>query len=1229
MTSAAPEIWGGVECTVNRVGDQVIDQIRMTGHHDRLSDLDQFHALGLRVLRVPLLWERIEMAPSVHDWTWADAYMARLSELEIRPIVGLVHHGSGPRWADLTTPDFATGLAAFAGLVAARYPWVRDWTPVNEPLTTARFSCLYGHWSPHQRDDKAFWNALLNQIDATAAAMTSIRTVTPDARLIQTEDFGHVTATPPCDPQAEFENLRRYMTWDLLAGRVDAAHPLRAMLDDMGHSERLDRLCDETCPADLIGMNAYVTSDRFLDHRLELHTPASHGGNGELAYADIETVRALETWRPRWGEALADLAQRYDRPVAVTECHLGCSADEQIAWLAQCWDAACAARRSGIPVEAVTVWSLLGSAGWDRLLVGPNHAYEAGVFDVSKGAPVPTPLAAFVTALAAGEAGTAPVRGWWTEPARLTLDARRTAPPPIPSEPRSLLLKDSSMAAPDPTTSVVPLRQDDTSHPAVVCFSHLRWDFVFQRPQHLMTRLAATRPVIYVEEPIFEPEAEVAFHLTPDQPGVVIVATPILPEGLSPAEVESSLRNLLDDLLSARGVHLPVLWYYTPMMLPISRHIPAGAVVYDCMDELANFRFAPASLRPLEQELIANADLVFTGGYSLFEAKQHLHADIHPFPSSVDRDHFGQARDMEVVRDDRPTFGFYGVIDERMDLGLLAAVADARPDWSIVVVGPVVKIAESELPRRPNLTYPGSAAYGDLPAILAGWDVALMPFALNESTRFISPTKTPEYLAAGRPVVSTSIRDVVRHYGDLPGVEIADSPEAFIAACEAALALARGPKAAWLPAVDGLLAELSWDQTLLRMTAQLDRVTRTRTPSAATSRAPIRRSKPRTDYDVLVVGAGFAGAVMAERLASEGGKRVLVVDRRPHIGGNAYDELDAAGLLIHRYGPHIFHTNSVEVFAYLSRFTRWRPYEHRVLAQVGDQQTPIPINRTTLNQLYGLELNTDAEAAAWLEARAEPVSPIKTSEDVVVSAVGRELYETFFRGYTRKQWGLDPSELDRSVTARVPTRTNTDDRYFTDVFQAMPLDGYTRMFERLLEHPNIEVRTGVDYREVADQVDVEHLVFTGPIDEFFDHRYGRLPYRSLRFEHATLNQPHAQAVATINYPDEATPQTRVTEYKHLTGQIHAKTSVTYEYPSAEGDPYYPVPRPENQALYKRYEALALARPDVSFVGRLATYRYYNMDQVVGQALAAYRRLSERLERPSIKSVSTAFAEPAG
>jgi UDP-galactopyranose mutase len=369
-------------------------------------------------------------------------------------------------------------------------------------------------------------------------------------------------------------------------------------------------------------------------------------------------------------------------------------------------------------------------------------------------------------------------------------------------------------------------------------------------------------------------------------------------------------------------------------------------------------------------------------------------------------------------------------------------------------------------------------------------------------------------------------------------------------------------------------------------------------------------------YDWLIVGAGFAGSVLAERLASVRRERVMVIDRRPHIGGNAYDHRDAAGVLIHRYGPHIFHTNSNAVFDHLSRFTRWRPYEHRVLAQVRRPKgagggepalVPIPINLDTINRLYGLSLS-EAEVEGWMAARAERVPEIRTSEDVVVSKVGRELYELFFRGYTRKQWALDPSELDKSVTARVPTRTNRDDRYFTDAHQAMPLEGYTRMFERMLAHPNITLRLGVDYRQVRHQVPHRRLIWTGPVDEFFGFRHGKLPYRSLAFEHRTLEQERFQPVGTVNYPSEEVPYTRISEYRHMTGQSHPMTSITYEYPSAEGDPYYPIPRPENQALYKRYEALADATRDVWFVGRLATYRYYNMDQIVGQALATFQRI---------------------
>ena len=740
----------------------------------------------------------------------------------------------------------------------------------------------------------------------------------------------------------------------------------------------------------------------------------------------------------------------------------------------------------------------------------------------------------------------------------------------------------------------------------IVCFSHLRWDFVFQRPQHLMTRFAQSRTVIYFEEPIPEdgPQPWVQTRVCP-MSGVVI-ATPRVPNGLSESARQERLKALLDGLLTEQGVARPVLWYYTPMMLPFSRHLQPAAVVYDCMDELANFRFAPPGLRPLEQELIATADVVFTGGHSLYEAKAHLHANIHPFPSSVDRAHFAQARD--VPSNATPTLGFYGVIDERMDLDLIAAVADARPDWTFVMVGPVVKISEDDLPRRPNIDYPGGRSYDALPAELGRWHVALMPFAVNDSTQFISPTKTPEYLAGGRPVVSTPIRDVVRHYGDLDAVAIAATPEAFVAACETALVLAGDRTGQWLTEADAALADLSWDQTHIRMSALVDRAA---TARGATSATRATRPARRDHYDALVVGAGFAGSVLAERLAADAGMSVLIVDRRPHIGGNAYDRLDEAGVLIHEYGPHIFHTNSADVFAYLSRFTRWRPYEHRVLAQVGDKLAPMPINRTTLNILYDLDLQTDEAAAQFLAARAEPVEKVRTSEDVVVSAVGRELYETFFRGYTRKQWGLDPSDLDKSVTSRVPTRTNTDDRYFTDTFQAMPLEGYTRMFERMLDHENIRVETGVDYRDIVDEVTFDRLIYTGPIDEFFDHCHGPLPYRSLRFQHETLDREQFQSVATVNAPAEATPYTRVTEYKHLTGQVHPKTSVTYEYPTAEGDPYYPIPRAENQALFKRYEAMAEGRSDVVFAGRLATYRYYNMDQVVGQALATYRKMDKR------------------
>ncbi|BAN69954.1 UDP-galactopyranose mutase [endosymbiont of unidentified scaly snail isolate Monju] len=365
--------------------------------------------------------------------------------------------------------------------------------------------------------------------------------------------------------------------------------------------------------------------------------------------------------------------------------------------------------------------------------------------------------------------------------------------------------------------------------------------------------------------------------------------------------------------------------------------------------------------------------------------------------------------------------------------------------------------------------------------------------------------------------------------------------------------------------------------------------------------------KDRGQLHFLVVGAGFAGTAIARRLADTG-MRVRVIDRREHIGGNAFDEFDEQGLLVHRYGPHIFHTNSDEVVTFLSRFTDWLPYEHQVLSQVDGRLLPFPINRHTINQLYGLELD-EAGVRAFLERVREPQERITNSEQLVLDAVGQDLYEKFFRGYTRKQWGMEPAELKAGVAARIPVRTDTDDRYFTDRFQAMPKDGYTRMFERMLDHPNITLELGTDFFSVRDRLHARHTVYTGPIDAYFGHCFGRLPYRSLHFEHTHIDDREwLQPVATINYPDEAVPWTRITEFKHMTGQQHPGTSIVREYPRAEGEPYYPVPSETSETLYRRYRDLAERETGVTFLGRLAQYRYYNMDQVVASALKTARML---------------------
>jgi len=760
--------------------------------------------------------------------------------------------------------------------------------------------------------------------------------------------------------------------------------------------------------------------------------------------------------------------------------------------------------------------------------------------------------------------------------------------------------------------------------PDLVCLSHLRWNFVYQRPQHLLSRCAQVQRVFFIEEPVLEADTvgwlDISLHQ--DQVWVVV---PHLNEGLSEEAMDSAQQELIDRLFLEQDIHNYILWYYTPMAMGFTGNLKPRAIVYDCMDELSAFKKAPPTLREREAELFSCANLVFTGGQSLYEAKCDQHLNVHAFPSGVDVAHFGQARNLTVDPADQvniphPRLGFYGVIDERMNLDLLDGIAAARPDWQLVMIGPVAKIDPAVLPRRQNIHYLGSKDYQDLPKYLAGWDVALLPFAHNESTRFISPTKTPEYLAAGKPVVSTSILDVVRPYGQEGMVRIADTVAEFVAAVEAALH-EDTKESEWLNRVNAFLEKHSWDHTWAQMMQLVKSVLDTdSSPQVGAERTGSNevqpmfpdRSKAFTVFDYLIVGAGFAGSVLAERLANDG-KKILIVDKRSHIAGNAYDHYDDSGLLVHKYGPHIFHTNSREVFEYLSRFTQWRSYEHRVLASVDGQLVPIPINLNTINQLYGLSL-TSFQLEEFFASVAEQKPYIRTSEDVVVSKVGWELYEKFFRGYTRKQWGVDPSELDKSVTARVPTRTNRDDRYFTDTYQAMPLHGYTRMFETMLSHPNIKIMLNTDYREIEQVIPYREMIYSGPVDEFFQFRYGKLPYRSLEFKHETHNQPVYQRAPVVNYPNEHL-YTRITEFKYLTGQEHAKTSIVYEYPQAEGDPYYPVPRAENAELYKKYKTLADATPSVHFVGRLATYKYYNMDQVVAQALTIYTQLSrkQRLE----------------
>ncbi len=373
------DFWGGHECTVNRVGDGFMDQTVLSGHQTRLTDLDLFAELGVKALRYPLLWERIAPDhPDERDWRWTDERLARLQALNIRPIAGLVHHGSGPRYTHLLDPGFSGGVAAHARAVAERYPWIEDWTPVNEPLTTARFSALYGHWYPHVRDEAAFWLALVNQIDAVRLAMREVRRVNPAARLIQTEDLGKTYSTRAMAHQASHDNQRRWMTWDLLCGKVDRGHPLFERLARFGLGDRLLAIVDNPCPPDIIGVNHYLTSDRFLDHRCERYPADRCGANEFMSYADVEAVRVTLPGPGGLEERLDETWTRYGLPLAVTEAHAGCTREDQVRWLSEAWQTAGRLKARGVDMRAVTAWSLLGAYDWDSLLTRHRGRYEPG-----------------------------------------------------------------------------------------------------------------------------------------------------------------------------------------------------------------------------------------------------------------------------------------------------------------------------------------------------------------------------------------------------------------------------------------------------------------------------------------------------------------------------------------------------------------------------------------------------------------------------------------------------------------------------------------------------------------------------------------------------------------------------------------------------------------------------------------------------------------------------------
>ena len=764
MRRSAPPLFksffqGGFECSTHRRRDgRRLDIISSTRHDAfTLDDYLTLGELGIRTVRDGARWHLIERQPNQYEFS-SFIPMARAAEVAGTQVIWDLCHYGWPDDLDIFSSEFVDRFARFAGAVAhvlkreTRGPAFI--CPVNEISFTAWAGGDVEYLNPFARE-RGF-ELKVQLVRATIAAINAIRAVLPDARFAICEPAIHIQAGPArleVQQAAEAYRLAQYQALDMLRGTLNPT---------LGGNETY---------VDVIGVN-YYSNNQWL-----------HDGP-PLYWKDA-------SYHP-FREILREVHTRYGRPLFIAET--GIEGESRPEWLAYICNEIQAAQDSGIPIEGLCLYPIVNHPGWDNdrhchngLLDYPDERGKREVFQ-----PLARELRVQQTRFARGEVMER-VNG--------------------SSNNNSAGRKSGSFDAALPVAGLHRRMQAD-----LICFSHLRWGFVYQRPQHLLSRFAQVTRVFFVEEPILsggDPRLEIRVD---DESGVYVV-TPHLPPDMPQDQSDRAQQKLLNQLVAMARIDEYFLWYYTPMAMGFTGELTPSLVIYDCMDELSAFQGAPPALAVREKQLFAMSDMVFTGGQTLYEAKREQHPDVHAFPSSVDVLHFAQARGTKPDPADQakiphPRIGYCGVIDERMDLDLIRGVAEARPEWHLVMVGPIVKIDPAALPRLNNIHYLGSKTYKELPGYLQGWDVAMLPFARNESTKFISPTKTPEYLAAGKPAVSTSIRDVIRPYGDLGLVEIADQPEEFVAAVERALAKDR---TAWLERVDELLTHNSWDVTWERM----------------------------------------------------------------------------------------------------------------------------------------------------------------------------------------------------------------------------------------------------------------------------------------------------------------------------------------------------------------------------------------------------------------------------